>query len=244
MSQSSPDPLTDTKASDSNWKSLYRVGGVAPLIALAFYLIQVVAMIFGGPFPVTAQDWISLFQRNKILGLLYLNALDIFSIALVGVMFLALYVALRRQNESHMAIAAFLAFIGVAAFIAPRVAMLGVLPLSDQYAAATTAAHRSQILAAWDALGSLGTATPQTVGYFFLAIAVLIISVVMLRGKVFGKVTAYVGILTSVVTFVDDVSLVIAPSIAGILMPVSGLLWLVWWIMISRRLLQLGKHGS
>jgi hypothetical protein len=226
---------------DSDWKNLYKAGGLAPLITLTFYLIQILAMVFGEPFPTTITDWFSLFQRNKVLGLLYLNALDIFSIAILGVMFLALYVALRRVNESFMSIAALLAFIGIAVFIAPRVAMLSVLPLSDQYAAATTEAQRATLLAAGEALNALGTATPETIGFLFMAVAGLIISLVILRGETFGKTTAYVGLLAGGVTFANHISVVMAPSIADILMPVNGLLWLVWWIMISRRLFQLGK---
>jgi hypothetical protein len=225
---------------DPAWKSLYRIGGTAPLIALVFYLTQIFILIFGEPYPTNTEGWFSLFQHSKLLGLFYLNVLDIFSIALLGTMFLALYIALRRDNESYMAIAAFFAFIGIAVFVSLRVATLSMLPLSDQYAAAATDAQRSQFLAAGETLGSLGMPTPQTMGFLFMAVAVLIISIVMLRSETFSKVTAYVGILVSVTTFADDISVVIAPSIADILMPISGVLWVIWWILISRRLLQLG----
>jgi hypothetical protein len=87
---------------DSNWKSLYRIGGVAPLIALAFYLTQMLVIAFGEAYPATIEDWFSLFQRSKVLGLLYLNALDVFSIAFLGTMFLALYsVRLSRSVVSR-----------------------------------------------------------------------------------------------------------------------------------------------
>jgi hypothetical protein len=229
---------------NSAWKTLYRIGGIAPLVALGFYLVQIFILIFGEPFPSTAEGWFSLLQRSKPLGLLYLNALDIFSIAFLGTMFLALYIVLRRVHESYMAIAAFFAFLGTSVFVAPRVAMLSLLPLSDQYAAAATDAQRSQILSAAQALGSLGMPTPQTIGFLFMAIAVIIISAVMLRSNIFGKATAFAGILASVITFADDLSMVIAPSMAAVLMPVSGLLWILWWILISRRLLKLGSGTS
>jgi hypothetical protein len=232
---------SNAKIADSAWKNLYRAGGVAPLIALAFYLSQISILIFGEPYPTTIDGWFSLLQRSKLLGLFYLNALDIFSIALLGTMFLALYIALKRANESYMAIAALFAFIGIPVFIAPRVVMLSVLPLSDKYAAATTEVQRSQILAAGQAMSALGQPTTQTIGFLFIAVAVLIISVVMLRSKVFNKATAYVGIVASVLTFVDDLSVVIAPSIAGPLMGIGIVLWTLWWILIARRLLQLGQ---
>ncbi len=233
------------ETADSRWKSLYTAGGAAPLIMLAFYLTEVVVMIFAlEPYPSTPYDWLSLFQRNKILGLLYLNALDILSIALLGLMFLALYVALRQVNESYMAIAAFFAFIGIPVFIVPRVASLSVLPLSEQYAAAITDAQRSQILAAGQAVSAQVQATPQTAGFFFMTVAVLIISVVMLRSAIFNDATAYVGILASVFTFALDISTVIAPSQYDVLMGVVMLLWVAWYISISRRLLRLGRGVS
>jgi hypothetical protein len=160
--------IADAKAADSNWKSLYRVGGVAPLITLAFYLTETAAIIFGEqsgePYPTSVSDWFSLFQRNRILGLLYINAPDVFSIALLGVMFLALYIVLKRTSESSMAIAAFFAFVGIPVFIAPRVAALSILSLSDRYAAATTEAQRATFLIGGETLSALGQATPQTTG--------------------------------------------------------------------------------
>lgn len=234
----------DAETADSNWKSLYRIGGVAPLIVLAFYLTQTLVTI-GEAYPATVEDWFSLFQRSKILGLLYLNALDVFSIAFLGTMFLALFIALKRTNESYMAIAVFFAFIGIAVFVSSRAdAVSASFPLSDQYAAATTEAHRAQILAAWQAMTAPIRATPQTMGFLFIAVAGLIISVVMLRSKVFSKATAYLGILAGAVTFADHTCIVVAPSIAGILMPIDGLLWLIWWILVSQGLFRLGKRTS
>jgi hypothetical protein len=230
---------------DAAWKSLYRVGAVAPLIALAFYVIQIVAIILGGPYPVDIQDWLSLFQRSKVLGLLYLNALDIFSMAILGLMFLALYVALKRTSESYMAIAAFFALLGIAVFVASRADVVSAsLSLSDQYAAATTEAHRAQILTAWRATAAPVRATIQTAGFLFTAAAGLIVSAVVLQSNIFGKATAYVGILAGAVTLADHACIAVAPVIAGILMPVASLLWIVWWILVSCELFRLGKRTS
>jgi hypothetical protein len=236
--------VTNADTTDPTWKSLYKVGGAAALIAVVFYLTEGIFFFFVEMPPGTITDWFSLFQSNRLLGLFYLNALDIASIALFGPMFLALYLALKRDNESYMAIATLFAFIGIAVFIAPRSATLSMLSLSDQYAAATTEAQRSQILAAGQAVGALGQPTPQTTGFLLIAVAVLIISVVMLRSTLFNKVTVYVGILASVLTFANDISLVIVPSLADLLMGIGGVLWIIWWLLISRRLFQLGRDIS
>lgn len=233
--------ITKIEHANSRWKSLYRIGGIAPLLTLAFYISEY-AFIRWDAFPTSTEDWFLLFQRSKLLGLLYLNALDIISITLLGVMFLALFAALRDVNPSSMSIAAFFSFLGVTAFVVPRIAMLSLMTLSDQYAVALTEAERIRLLAAGEALGSLGTATPQTAGFFFMSIGVVIISVVMLQSKAFNKITAWFGILASLLTFADDVSIVLAPALSTQLMMASGLFWIPWWVMIGVGLLRLANR--
>jgi hypothetical protein len=229
--------------SKSNWKSLFRIGGIAPFLTIAFYVSEY-TFIQWDKFPTSTEDWYLLFQRNRLLGLFYLNALDIFSIALLGVMFLALYVALKKFNESYMAIAAFFSFLGVGAFIVPRIAMLSLLPLSDRYVLAGTETERVRLLAAGETLGALGTPTPQTVGFLFMAFGVLLISVVMLQGNVSGKVSAWFGILASALTFADHACVILVPSAAIPLMIASGLFWIPWWVMIGLFLFRLSHKEN
>lgn len=63
-----------TDASDSAWKSLYRVGAVASLIIVALFPIQIIAFAMG-PLPTTTIGWFTLLQNNKLLGLLDLDLL-------------------------------------------------------------------------------------------------------------------------------------------------------------------------
>ena len=232
-----------TTATDPTWKSLYRIGATAPLIALAFYLSQFLIVFSGATYPTTPEGWFALLQRSKLLGLFFLNALDVISIALLGLMFLALYVALRQANPSLAAIAAFLTFLGIAVFVSSRAeAVSAMLSLSDQYAAARTEAEQSQIVAAAQAVFAPTRATPETAGFFFVAVAGLVFSLVILQGRNLGRVVAYVGVLAGLVTVANDISIVIAPSLAAILMPINGLLWLIWWALVSRGLFQLGRQ--
>jgi hypothetical protein len=72
-----------------------------------------------------------------------------------------------------------------------------MLSLAHRYAAATAEAHSAALVAAGEALLAVGAShTPGTFLAFFLAeLAGIIISVVMLKGRVFGKAAAYAGIL-------------------------------------------------
>ena len=235
----------NNQTTDAKWKTLYRAGAVAPLIALVFYLIEFSILILGEPYPTTIEGWYALFQRSKLLGLWYLNALDIISFALLGIMFLALYVALRRIRPSWMLIALYLALLGAAVFIVPRVLHLSLLPLSDLHAAATIEAQRTMYLTAGEALSHVSTATPQTLGFLLMAVAGLIVSVVVLRSSMqswpLGKAAAYVGIVGFVAALANYISRLLAPDIAAMLMPINGLLWFVWWLMTSVGLFRLAK---
>ena len=113
----------------ARWRTLYYAGAVAPLIALLFYLLEFSILFLGVPYPATVEGWYALIQRSKLLGLWYLNALDILSFALLGIMFLALFMALRRIRPSWMLIALYLALLGVVVFIVPRVLHLSLLPI-------------------------------------------------------------------------------------------------------------------
>ena len=226
---------------DSIWKSLYRMGAIAPLITIAVYIIQILATL-GAPYPETMDEWFTMFQHSKILGLLYLNAFDIFSIAILGVMFMALYIALRNFNPSWMSIAAFFVFLGIAIFVSSRGDMVtATLNLSEQYAAVTNETQQIKILAAGQAMHAITEATIETIGFLFIAVSSLIISIVMLQSDTFNKITAYVGILGCIVTVIDQVFLVISPSIAIILLPINGMLWLIWWLMVSHGLFRLSR---
>lgn len=229
------------------WKTLYRAGAVAPLITLVFYLSQFVILIFGDPFPTTIEGWYALFERNKLLGLWYLNALDIVSWTLLGIMFLALYMALRRLRPSWMLIALYFSLLGVVVFVVPRVLTVSVVTFSDLNAAATTEAQRTMYLTAGETLSQVSTATPQTLGFLFMTVAGLIISTVLLRSQSFGrsaalgKAAGVVGIIGFFVALANYITWIVAPSIAAVLMPINGLLWLIWWLMMSVGLFRLAK---
>ena len=252
------DQVTNPETSDSGWKSLYRIGGVAALISGIFFRRNIAAEIslFSEyKTPVTVSNWFVLLQSNRLLGLSYLNIFDIVNYALVGLMFLALYVALRRTNKSYMAIATILGFLGIAVYFASNTAF-SMLSLSEQYAAATTDTQRTMLLAAGEAMLAINRfsspgAHPGTGGYvslLLIAIAGMITSVVMLRSDVFNRATAYVGILASAFDLAYCITFAFMPTVdsellAVIFIPAAGLFLMIWHIMVGWRLYQLGKDA-
>jgi hypothetical protein len=238
--------VIDNETADTRWKSLYKVGGAAALIAAALLLTEIIVFTIW-PQPNTVTNYFVLFQDNKLIGLLDFYLLEFFTYALFVPIFLAIYVAIRRANESYAALALALAITGIAVFLATN-NPFSMLSLSNQYAAATTDTQKDLYLAAGQAI--LANTNQRAVegfnmGFFLLSTAGVIISIVMLRSKIFSKVIAYVGILTFAISLVDYIRVVFMPSISLLLLiiaVVSGLLIPTWLVLITRRLFQLGQR--
>jgi hypothetical protein len=107
----------DADAADSRWIGLYRAGGAAAFIGAVFIPIQIIVFIMWPP-PSTVIGYFTVFQNNRLVGLLDLDLLMIVQNVLGAVLILALYLALKRTSESIMAIAALLGLVGGAAYFA------------------------------------------------------------------------------------------------------------------------------
>jgi hypothetical protein len=245
--------LVDGDNADSQWHGLYKIGGVAALICAAVYLIAggINAQAYNaGPFPSDVPAWFTLFQDNWLAGLVFLGFADVI-IALVSIpLFLSLYAALSRANKTSTMIAISLAAIGIAVYLATNTAF-SMLSLSDQYAAATTETQQSLLLAAGQSiLATVEGTGARYIGLPLLWIAGIIMSVVMLHSETFSKITAYAGIvgfsllLTSVpiVSYITiDPKTTVESAIVAVSYAGGGLLSLAWYILVARKLLQLGR---
>ena len=242
--------VTDAETTDSNWKSLYKLGGTAALIATVLFLSDIIVLTTLGSMPSTASGWFTLLQNNKVVGLFQLFFTDLIGVALMFPIIFALYAALRRINRAYSALATALAFAGIAIVFATNT-NYSMIYLSNQYAAATTEVQRSQLLAAGESLLATGMwGTGSIMAGFLLEGALVIISVVMLQGNIFSKGTAYIGILAHGLDLAHSIVFLIFipifnPDLAltiGIpLLAIGGSLQLIWYILIARRLFQLGQ---
>jgi hypothetical protein len=247
-----PMKTSPVRTADARWKGLYIVGGIAALMIGLFFVIEIIGVSATGLPPTTVIGWFTLLQHDWLRGLFDLFLLDMVSVALYVPLYLALYVALRRDSPSFIALATILVFIGIAVYFASNTAF-SMLSFSSQYAAATTDAQRSFLLAAGQgALAGLaqGSGAGVYVAFTFNALAGLIISGVMLHSKVFGNITAAVGILGNVLELGPPGVLVPASfysvfvSVEVVLVGIGGVLLVVWYLLIARRLFQLAQGRS
>lgn len=233
-----------TETAASAYQGLYKLGGAAALIVVVLTLSEVIGLIFY-PQPSTVSGWFMLFQNNRLIGLLDFWGLEVLMYAMFIIVFLALYVVLRKANEGLMAIALTFALLGIGIFFATN-NPFSMLSLSNQYAAATTDIQRSTFLAAGQAV--LANTNQRAVGgfnmgLFLVSVAGLIISSVMLQNNSFSRVTAYVGILAYTLSLADYLREALTPSatIALLVILPNVLFLVIWFALVGRRLYQLGR---
>ncbi len=226
--------VTDTNTTDSRWHWLYKVAGMSALVTAVLIVVQMIVFIIWPP-PSTSIDYFKLFQDNALLGFLSLDLLYVIDNVLLIPILLALYVALRKTNESFMVIGTALGFVGIAALFASNPAA-NMHFLSGQYAAAATDAQRALLLAAGEAMLAVNSGTAYHVSLILGSVALVIIPIVMLQSIIFSKATAYMGILANVLALGFYV-----PKIGIYNLLFSVIFLLVWYILITRRLFQLGR---
>lgn len=241
-------PVNESRTPESRWKELYKIGGLAAIIAAVLLFMEIIVFTFW-PQPSTVLGYFTLFQSNKLIGLLDFYLLEIPAYIFFIPIFLAVYVAIRQKNESYTSLAMILVTVGVAVFLATN-NPFSLLSLSDQYMAATTEAQKSVLLAAGQAvIANTGQRAVGgfNIGFLLVSVAGLIYSAVMLRSDVFSKTVAYVGILAFTISLTDYLRIVFIPESISLLLVIailSGLFLLIWLILVGRNLIHISNNGS
>jgi hypothetical protein len=240
----------NSQTEDLNDKSLYILGGTAALLIVLTALLEIIITFLPGGYATAESviDWFTLLENNWFLGLRNLGLLNIVMNTLGIPVLFALYFAHRNANHTFAALAVTISFIGLAVFYATNRAF-PMLDLSNQYAAATTEAERTMLVAAGQAMLSVGQShTPGTFLAFFLSeIGGILVSIVMLRGRIFSQAAAYAGIVGFGLLFVFEILSSFVPSahnVILILAMIGGLASTAWYILIALGLFQLGQGAS
>ena len=244
------DNSTSFESRESAWKALYLMGGVAAFLAVIvfrrFFAVELMTFNGFGIFevppsePTTALEWFGLLERNKLVGLILLGIVDLINYALVGLLFLAVYGALRKASEIAMGLAIILSMISISVYCASNQA-LNFLYLNEQFQVATDDAQRAIYLGAGEALSAKVQGTGWYVSLFLIYLAGLIISLVMQRTKVFNKATAWTGILANSFGLLLFPALIFTPTIIWLPPSLSAPFRVTWYVLIAIKLFKLAK---
>lgn len=236
---------------EDRWKSIYKLGGISALAAAILFRrwLSAELSLFSNfniikEVPHTIEGWFGLLQSNPVIALVHLNALDLINYALVGLIFLAVFAALRKASRGMMTLALILTFSGIVLFFSSNQAF-SLLSLAGQYAEAATETQRTVLLAAGQTLLTMNDALCFGTGvfwaYIFVTTAGLLMAVGMLRSSVFSRITAVFGMIANVIGLGYFFTAAFAPSLSFIPFSGSAPFLLVWYILIGLRLLKISR---
>ena len=213
-------------------------GAAAALVAALLIPIQIVVfLVWPPPLHGTVVDWFALLHNHRLPGLVDLDLLLVADNALLIPILLALYVVLRRAHESVTAIAVALGFVGILMYVASNPAFQ-MAALSERYAAASTDDQRATAKAAGEAMLAMWQGTAFQIAYLLGSLAGILIGVVMLRSGVFSNATGWLAVLS------NSVGLGLYVPTIGVYIAVFSVLFLeIWYLLVARRLYQLGRDA-
>lgn len=232
----------------AHWQSAYLLGGSAAVLSLLAVIADImVGSMLGGSvsaIPQTAVERFAQFQQNAWLGLYNLDFLNTLNQILSIPVYFALYGALRSVNRPYALLALIVFLVGTSVFTANNTA-LPMLELSRQYPTASEV-QKPLLAAAGEAMLARGGHGSMGAFFSFLlpTIAALMMSLVMLGGRVFSKATAFVGIVGNILMLVYIILVTFAPQAKSMAMALAmpgGLLLLAWMVMFTLRLFRLWK---
>lgn len=237
------EPEKAIREASGDWSALCRIGGIAALLLIVYSLAMMVQMVILGGQPASAAQAFDLLQHHRVVGLLRLDLPTVAVMPLYYLLFLGLFAALRKTSPANALLSTALAFVGLTLVLATPTA-LSMLPLSDKFAAATTDVVRSQLLAAGEAImaADIWHSTGAILGGVLLQCGAVLISVAMLRGGVFSKATAWLGIVMHGLDLAHIVGGLFLPVSGVVLLAIAGPLYPVWFFLVGRRLLHLAAR--
>ena len=236
----------------TTWKTLYKIGAVAASLTVLVMVSEIfITLLPGGgargEATETVLDWFTLFRENPLMGLRNLGLINMIAATLSIPMFFALFIAHRKTDKAYAALALIVFLIGTAVYLASNTAF-PMLALSGKYAHASVDDQRSLVAAGETLLAQAESHTPGTfVGFLYSEISSILISVVMLRNRVFSKASAVVGMVGFGFLFIFEILASFVPAwfgIAMVIVMIGGLASITWYGLIARRLFKLASTSE
>lgn len=221
---------------DPSWKGFYKWGGITAILYVLLALLVPSFMIMFGEydFSMDSSSLLKFIASNKVWWM-SLQSLVLGTSILAIITFAAIFLSLKHINKSLAGIGSLTAIVCQILFMAYYPVLLGLVYLSDRYAA-SSGANSASIEAAAEALLAMNNAFNPLYESLF-GMGIMIISIVMLKG-VYHKSAAYTGIAIGPVAI-----------IALSLWPLIGINYFWWWllfnfwfIMVGIKLYRLGKN--
>jgi hypothetical protein len=225
--------LNESDRRGSRWAGLSRLGAAAALV-ISVLLLGEIAVYAVLPRAGSVVERFALLRTDWLAGLLTLDLLGIVAYLLFVPMVLAIYIAVRQAGEAIALTGVALFLVGIGAFYASNAAF-PALALSRQYAAASSDAERAMLAAAGQSIIALFNENAFHVSYAIVSLSWLLLSVVMLRSAVFGRVTSLTGMVAGGAGFVAVVLEIASPKAVAVAIGLyfAALVSLLAWVALA-----------
>jgi hypothetical protein len=242
--------LNEKTNPERDFKSFYLAGAICGSIAILGNVADIIiGTALGGDLtllPGTAAGRFMEFNRNVLLGLYHFDLLNAATTVILLPAFYSLYLLHRAKNYSFSLFALIVFCIGTAVFLANNSA-LTMMDLSRKYFSAASEEERMFIAAAGEAMLAKGAhGSPSVFIGFILPIAAdIIISFVMLYGKVFNRVNSYLGIAGNIFLLLYIILVTFFPDMKNIAMLIAapgGILVILWMVLFTLKLFRLARQ--
>lgn len=242
-------PVTDIDRESFAWKNIYSVGAIFALLVCIIGLLDVVMTFFptigNTPGTRTVIDWFSLYHDHQFLALRDLGFFNIITTLSTVMVFFSIYGIHRYINQEYAALTLIILCIGTTIYVSNNIC-LSMLNLSNQYAIAITESQKSMlVLAGQSLLAQEDVSVGSFIGFFIPEIAGLLMAIIMLKGKIFGRWTAWMGILGETFLAIFNICAAFVPHIyyiAMIFAMIGGPMSIIWFFLIALKLFQLSKY--
>lgn len=232
MKSTTQQKIEKNSTANLDWKDLYVLGAIASILVSALVVMAVIAF-FIWPYAPREIPTIEIFQSiqtDKLGALMSLDLVLVIAEVINILPLLALYVSLKRVNQSYALIALVFGLMGTVLIFVAR-PLTDLIYLSNQYTLATTAGEKAHYLAAGEALLVTFDGNAWALFTIFLAVSGLISSMLMLKSEIFKRSTAIIGIIATVPGLFFYI-----PVIGVLLLFVGTFGGIVWYVMVARDL--------
>lgn len=222
----------------TQYRLLFKISGYAAILIAAFIPLQII-LYFIWPPPSDVAGWYALFQQHPIIGLMDMDLLLMVDYVLLLLVFLSFFLLLNKENKSLTTIGFILQLLATVIYFSSAVAF-EMLSLSHDYAKASSLMEKMTLLGAGKGMLVTWQGSAFNISYILSCIALLMISVVMLKSVSFSRKIAWLGIVMGLL-------MVIPPTAgkAGLILSMLSLIPTIpWLIFVGIQLFQFSKVGN
>ncbi|MBN2613048.1 MAG: hypothetical protein JXB00_15950 [Bacteroidales bacterium] len=235
---------------EKQWSVFYKIGAICALLAFLFMVAEIMltALPDGTIAEFNTLQVFELYNTNRFMAMRNMGLINIFATTLALPVYFALYGLHRDKQKVAAAFALLLCVVSYAIFMADN-AVFPFIHLADKYLNTSSADEKAILLAAGEALFAKGAShTPGTFPGFFLGqIAGIIVSIVIIKGKILKKSAGITGLIAFTFLLLFE----ILSSFFGItsrgvyfIVGVGGIFALAWYLFIAAGLFRYPNHAK